>query len=158
KDTASLRLAALAVFLLSIRKRLGYNRLPGGFNPMYNNPETAAYRTPFGSFEGKTMRPEFADPIGRPPAVRGGLSALLLAACAGVGLSQDPVRAPVQVKIQDQQPVVAEAVLPLDPIKRINYQPMGMAVQVRSETNKTLHLSHFPSLNIDGNFLQNAEG
>jgi hypothetical protein len=61
-----------------------------------------------------------------------------------------------KVTIKDDKPVVVdeEASRPIDPQRRINFQPNSLAVAVRGENNETLHLSHFPSLNIDGQFLQ----
>jgi len=56
------------------------------------------------------------------------------------------------VTIRDEKPVVVEQVAPLDPVRRIQYQASPMGVSVRSEFNQTLHLSHFPSLIIDGQF------
>jgi hypothetical protein len=84
---------------------------------------------------------------------------VLAAACAGTGLSQEKASSPaVQVTIKDDKPVVIEQVLPLDPVRRINYQPAGLSVSVRSETNQTLHLSHFLNLMIDGQFFQQGVG
>jgi hypothetical protein len=81
----------------------------------------------------------------------GFLLAALASAGAGVGSSGEPGgSAPVKVTIKDQKPVVAEAVLPVDPVRRINFTPAPLGVAVRTERNETLHLSHFPTLNIDG--------
>src|SRR5450755_4491784 len=67
------------------------------------------------------------------------------------GLSQEQTgTAPVQVTIKDEQAVVVEAVLPVDPVRRINYQPQGLVPYVRTEDNRTLHLSVSGLLNIDG--------
>jgi hypothetical protein len=50
--------------------------------------------------------------------------------------------------------VVIEPVLPIDPARRINYQPMGLSALVRGENNETLQLSMFPSFLINGDFIQ----
>src|SRR5262245_16124553 len=77
--------------------------------------------------------------------------AMVLAALplAGVAFSQEK-SPPFRVTIKDDKPIVVEPETPLDPQRRINYQPNGLSVQIRSENNQTLHLSHFPTLSIDG--------
>jgi hypothetical protein len=81
------------------------------------------------------------------------------AAVAGTALAQDKARSPaVQVTIKDDKPVVVERVLPVDPVRRINYNAQGLQVGVSGEQGQTLHLSHFPSLMIDGQFIQQAQG
>src|SRR4029077_5787769 len=41
--------------------------------------------------------------------------------------------------------------LPIDPVQRIRYQPSGnLSVQISEEGGRNLHLSHYPTLNIDG--------
>jgi predicted secreted protein len=81
-------------------------------------------------------------------------------ALAGAAFSQEKTAAPpVQVTIKDEQPVVeAETVLPVDPARRIQFDGQQLAVNVRTEKNETLHLSHFPSMLVDGQFLQQAQG
>jgi hypothetical protein len=81
---------------------------------------------------------------------------LPLPAC-GVAFAQDAAR-PVKVTIRDDKPVVVEAEAPLDPVRHINYAPTGVGVSVRGEQNQTLHLSHFPSFLIDGQFYQQGQG
>jgi hypothetical protein len=89
----------------------------------------------------------------------GAVLAALAAAMAGTGFSQEKAGSPaVQVSIKDDKPVVVEQVLPVDPVRRIVYQPQGLAISVRGENGETLHLSHFPSLMIDGQFLQQGQG
>jgi hypothetical protein len=84
-----------------------------------------------------------------------GLAVLVLSgACAAEPAPAPPVR----VTIRDEKPVVVEALAPLDPVRHINYQPMGAAVAVRTEANQTLHLSHFPTFNIDGRLYQQGQG
>src|SRR5580704_4856749 len=84
--------------------------------------------------------------------------ALVLVALAGTSFSQEQAAGPVKVTIKDETPVIVEQLLPVDPQRRINYQPTGLSVMVRGENNETLHLSMFPSLLIDGQFIQAAFG
>jgi hypothetical protein len=78
---------------------------------------------------------------------------------AGTSFAQEKAGSPpVQVTIKDDKAVVVEPVLPVDPVRRINYQPTGLAVAVRSENNQTLHLGHYPMLNVDGALSQNNLG
>src|SRR5688572_26043810 len=51
------------------------------------------------------------------------------------------------VKIEDEKAVVVEPVLPVDPVRRINYQFQGnMGVMIRGERNETLHLGTITTL------------
>jgi hypothetical protein len=89
------------------------------------------------------------------------LTAILLLWAVALFLTNSGVaqeKPPVQVTIRDEKPVVIEPVVPLDPMRRIQYQPQPLGVMVRSETNQTLHLSHFPALSLDGQFLQQGQG
>jgi hypothetical protein len=86
------------------------------------------------------------------------VAAVLLAALAGTSASQEQASGPVKVSIKDEKPVIVEQVLPVDPQRRINYQPSGLSVMVRGENNETLHLSMFPGVLIDGQFIQTAFG
>jgi hypothetical protein len=70
---------------------------------------------------------------------------------AGAG---QPEARRVKVTIADEKPVVIEAALPVDPTPRIRYTASNIGAQVRDEQNRTLHLSHFPILNIDGRIMQ----
>lgn len=65
-------------------------------------------------------------------------------------------RRPVVVKIEDEKPVVVEADHgPVDNVQRINYQPAGpMNVRIATEQGQNLHLSHFPTMSIDGQIRQ----
>jgi hypothetical protein len=76
---------------------------------------------------------------------------------AGTGFTQGQApRGPVKVVIKDDKPVLTEEVsAPVDPVRRIQYQPNGLGVAVRSENNQLLHLSHFPTFQIDGQVTQN---
>src|SRR5262249_11905975 len=59
----------------------------------------------------------------------------------------------------DDKPVTSEAAeAPLDPVQRINFTPQGLAVTVRTANNEILHLSHFPTVNIDGQLHQQGGG
>jgi hypothetical protein len=104
------------------------------------------------------MNTDVLQPRGR----RSFLLALLLTAAvavAGTGFAQEKTPAPpVQVNIKDDKAVLLEPVLPVDPARRVNYQPTGLGVQVRSESNQTLHLSHFPIFKIDNNLYQQGQG
>jgi hypothetical protein len=87
------------------------------------------------------------------------LLVLMAGAVAGTAVSQERADAPpFKVTVTDDHPIKAEPVEPLDAVRRINYQPMGMAVGVRTEANQTLHLSHFPTFNIDGQLYQQGQG
>ena len=83
---------------------------------------------------------------------------LVALALAGTSFAQEKTSGGVKVTIKDEKPVIVEQVLPVDPQRRINYQPSGLSVMVRGENNETLHLSHFPSLLIDGQFSQAGFG
>ncbi len=61
---------------------------------------------------------------------------------------------PYKVTITDEKAVIVQAALPVDPIPRIRYNPGGLGVMVNDEHGRTLHLSHFPTLNIDGQVFQ----
>jgi hypothetical protein len=86
------------------------------------------------------------------PRLAGGVVLALLV--AGTTFSQEKNATPVKVTIKDEKAVVIEPVLPIDPARRINYQPMGLSALVRGENNETLQLSMFPSFLIDGQFIQ----
>jgi hypothetical protein len=64
----------------------------------------------------------------------------------------------VKVTIKNEKPVTVEDATPLDAVRRVNYQLMGMAIGIRSESNQTLHLSHFPTFSIDGRLYQQGQG
>jgi hypothetical protein len=75
------------------------------------------------------------------------LLAPLTVALGGPARAQGP---PVRVTVQDEKPVVLEPVAPLDPVKHINYFPQGLWANVQGEQGQTLHLSYFPTVNVDG--------
>src|SRR5262245_55986850 len=79
-------------------------------------------------------------------------------ALAGSSLAQEQPRPPFQVTIKDEQAIISEPVLPVDPQRRINVQPSGLCAAVRTENNQTLHLSHFATVNIDGMLRQEGQG
>jgi hypothetical protein len=93
---------------------------------------------------------------------------LLGLTAAGAGRAQERTAAPpVKVTITDEKPVVAEtdamsssagSSLPVDPQKRIMFNPGGMTANIRAENNQPLHLSHFPSFQIDGQLYQQGQG
>jgi hypothetical protein len=102
-------------------------------------------------------QPRFLPPT-RPWAV-GAVLAALTAALAGAGFAQEKASSPgVQVTIKDEKPMVVEQVLPVDPVRRINYQPLGLAIAIRGENNETLHLSHFPGVLVGGQFFDQGQG
>lgn len=86
--------------------------------------------------------------------------ATLLLARSAPGQSGDKSgqapRRPVVVKIEDEKPVIAETDHgPIDNVQRIQYQPAGaMNVRISTEQGQNLHLSHFPTMNIDGQLQQ----
>ncbi len=78
---------------------------------------------------------------------------------SGAGLAQDKGDfAPVRVTMKDEQPVVVDPglLLPVDPARRINYQPTGLTASVTTDTNMTLHLGHYAYPKIDGKINQNG--
>lgn len=81
------------------------------------------------------------------------LAGLLLAVAAPGAWPQDGATPskPVQVKITDDKAAHFEAVLPLDPVKRIQYQAQpGLGVRLTHD-NKTLHLGYiYTFFHIDG--------
>jgi hypothetical protein len=90
----------------------------------------------------------------RPGKLLGGV---LLTATLGFsfvsGRADEPVRSPVVVKIQDDRPVKVDAGAggPIDPVQRIRINPQPqLNINVMTEQGQSLHLSHFPSFNIDG--------
>src|SRR5262245_7171260 len=96
------------------------------------------------------------------PARRRALSLLALAALAtatalpGVAQERTP-SPPVKVTVRDEKPVVVDpetnptmgGALPVDPVKRIQFNANGNVANIRSADNQTLHLSHFPSFLVD---------
>jgi hypothetical protein len=63
--------------------------------------------------------------------------------------------APYKVTIKDDKPVIVDTTaVPVDPTPRIRYQAQGLGVHVTDEQGRQLHLSHFPTLNIDGQMTQ----
>jgi hypothetical protein len=105
------------------------------------------------------MSPQLPQDGGRPgtstPARRRGVRlalAALAAALVGTAFSQGQApRAPFKVTVKDEKAVTSEeAAIPVDPVRRINYGSTGLGASVRGENNETLHLSHFPSFNVDG--------
>lgn len=100
---------------------------------------------------------ETQSPSRHTPAPRGRswiLAALVLAAATAV-VGQEP---PVSVTVKDETPVTAEAVLPVDPVRRINYDAQGLMVSLRSEQNQTLHLGHSPTFNFNGQLFHGGGG
>jgi hypothetical protein len=98
-------------------------------------------------------------PVRRARRWAAGSTIALLATLATGAASQEPANSPpVKVTIQDEKPVVVEPVLPIDPVRRIQYNVNGMSVAMRSENNQTLHLSHFPTFSVDGRLYQQGQG
>jgi hypothetical protein len=65
---------------------------------------------------------------------------------------------PVSVTVRDESPVAVESLVPVDPVKRINYDAQGLGVSLRSEQNQTLHLSHYPTFHVNGQLFQFGNG
>jgi len=85
-----------------------------------------------------------------------GVAGLFMVGLVAAGLAQDP-RPVVRVKIHDEKPT--EPVLPIDHTQRIQFQSAGnLNVQIRDAMNRTLHLSHYSMLNIDGQFVVPGNG
>jgi hypothetical protein len=64
----------------------------------------------------------------------------------------------VKVTIQDEKPIVVEAILPVDPTPRVRYTPSPLGAQIRTEQNQQLHLSSTTILKIDDQVLQAGAG
>src|SRR6188508_2578850 len=78
----------------------------------------------------------------------------VLAADAGAAPQGTTGPAPFRVTVKDEQAIVsAEPVLPIDPQRRINYQPQGLLAGVSTESGGTLHLGVSVSVNYDGQVL-----
>lgn len=82
----------------------------------------------------------------------GAASAMLGVLVCGLSLGGEAAKAPFKVTVQDEKAVVvAAAEGPVDPTVRIKYQPSGnMYMSIQNEAGQTMHLSHFPTLLIDG--------
>src|SRR5438034_97800 len=83
-----------------------------------------------------------------------GLAALLAVGWVAVA-AQEP-SSPYKVTIKDEKSVVIETAVPVDPTPRIRFTPQTLGAVINDEHGRTLHLSHFPSFNIDGQVSQNA--
>ncbi|MBI3409306.1 MAG: hypothetical protein HY040_13250, partial [Planctomycetes bacterium] len=71
----------------------------------------------------------------------------------------EPSRPAYKVSIQEEKAVVVESDAPIDPVERIRFQRQGnMYITIQDENNRTLHLSHFPSLYLDGRAIQIGQG
>jgi hypothetical protein len=84
---------------------------------------------------------------------------IIAAAFICIGLAwvhaDDVPRGPVVVKIEDDKTTVADVVstAPVDPVQRIRINPQQLLnITLQGEQGQTLHLSHFPGFNIDGQF------
>ena len=79
-----------------------------------------------------------------------GLTALLAAGWV-TAVGQDPTPgSPYKIIIKDEKSAVIEQALPVDPVQRVRFNPSGMCAQINSENGQTLHLSHFTTMNING--------
>jgi hypothetical protein len=77
------------------------------------------------------------------------------------GDAGETARSPVVVTIQDEKSVIVdtESTAPVDPVPRIRFMhQQQLNVNVTGEQGQTLHLSHFPALNIDGQFINPFNG
>jgi hypothetical protein len=94
-----------------------------------------------------------------------GIGGVLLACVMGFGMSwgqaDEPSRSPVVVKITDEKAQVVDggATGPIDPKQRIRFQSQGqLNITISGEQGQQLSLSHFPALNIDGQFFSPFNG
>ena len=86
-----------------------------------------------------------------------GLAALLAAGFVALAGQDAPgLGDRYKVTIKEEKAVIVETALPVDPTPRIKFQPAGLVAQVSDELGRTLHLSHFPTLNVDGQIFQNG--
>ena len=95
----------------------------------------------------------------------------LMAVVALVGLiswtapAQEPAKPKFDVKIRDEKTIVVdmEDSGAIDPVRRINFEGNGFQqgnfyINIRTLTNQTLHLSHFPSFQVNGRVFQAGQG
>jgi hypothetical protein len=83
------------------------------------------------------------------------MTALLAAGWVAVaGQEANGPGSPYKVTIKEEKAVVVEVALPVDTTPRIKFQPAGLIATVNDEQGRTLHLSHFPTLNVDGQIFQ----
>jgi hypothetical protein len=62
---------------------------------------------------------------------------------------------PYKITVKDQKSTaVVETALPIDTTVRIRHMAQGLGVNINDEMGRTLHLSHFPTLSIDGQLNQ----
>src|SRR5262245_23735771 len=89
-----------------------------------------------------------------------GVTAALVIAEVGFGQNGETAKSPFKVKIEDEKAViVAAAEGPVDPTPRIRFQAQGnMYMSIQNEQGQTLHLSHFPTLLVDGQPVQIGQG
>lgn len=83
-------------------------------------------------------------------------SVLTLAITPKPGQAGETVRSPVVVKIEDEKPTTVEVgpAGPVDPVQRVRFlAQQQLNVNISGEQGQTLHLSHFPALNIDGMYV-----
>lgn len=87
----------------------------------------------------------------------GGLLTLGLGASGGGETAKSPYK--VQVKDEKSVVVADAADGPIDPTQRIRYQQSGnMYMTIQGEQGEMLHLSHFPSLSLNGRVVQIGQG
>jgi hypothetical protein len=87
------------------------------------------------------------------------LVAALAAAGSGAAVWQEPTSQPqFRVTVKDEKPVQVALDLPVDPMRRINFQPQGMLAGVTTEKNETLHLGVSVSLHMDGQVRFQGQG
>jgi hypothetical protein len=82
----------------------------------------------------------------------------LLAGCLALGGLAGERKRGVKVTIQDEKPVVVEAVLPIDPTPRVRFTPSPLGAQVRTEQNGSLHLSSTTIIKMDNQVMQVGPG
>lgn len=88
-----------------------------------------------------------------------GLVAMLAMGCfASLGLGGARPRPAVKVTIQDEKPVVVEAVLPIDPTPRVRFTPGPLSAQIATAQGGQLHLSNSTILKVDNQVLPAGAG
>ena len=82
------------------------------------------------------------------------LTGILGLAVTMLGYSQESIKGPVEVKIQDDKTVVVEPIVPLDPTDHVQLRGMGnMFLQIRAD-KQNLHLGYLQTMfQIDGRVL-----
>lgn len=86
--------------------------------------------------------------------------AVFLGLALSVGNSGEPAKTPYKINVRDEKAtVVAMAEGPVDPVVRIRLQQApNLFISLQGEQGQTLHLSHFPTLVVDGRVINIGQG